>query len=124
MDRFSRWLRAICTILLSRNTAADRLKSLGYVEQAYVVMDSSGNDPGETEAVCLPLDDSSVFTIRASFIPWTNGNGCSAQRITRVLNVCSESHTLSSAKSFQTQYQQRLATGRSKAMVRIVNCYM
>ncbi|KAG8964728.1 hypothetical protein FRC03_001407 [Tulasnella sp. 419] len=33
-DRFSRWLRAIVSILLSRNRHSDREKALGYVEQA------------------------------------------------------------------------------------------
>ena len=37
-ERFSRWLRAICTILLSRGRPSDRVKALGYVEQALDVM--------------------------------------------------------------------------------------
>ncbi|KAK2464868.1 hypothetical protein APHAL10511_002944 [Amanita phalloides] len=41
VERFSRWLRAICTILLARNAAADRLKAIGYIEQAATVMESS-----------------------------------------------------------------------------------
>jgi len=41
VERFSRWLRAICTIILTRNTAADRLKAIGYVEQAAAVIGSS-----------------------------------------------------------------------------------
>ncbi|PFH47189.1 hypothetical protein AMATHDRAFT_152745, partial [Amanita thiersii Skay4041] len=41
VERFSRWLRAICTIILARNTAADRLKAIGYIEQAANVMEST-----------------------------------------------------------------------------------
>ncbi|KAJ8487575.1 hypothetical protein ONZ45_g14285 [Pleurotus djamor] len=39
VEKFARWLRAICTIILSRNTDADRAKALGYVEQAVTVID-------------------------------------------------------------------------------------
>jgi hypothetical protein len=51
VEKFSRWLRAICTILLCRNNAADRIKALGYVEQAFAVMDASGDDPGNINEV-------------------------------------------------------------------------
>ncbi|KAF7367752.1 hypothetical protein MSAN_00839200 [Mycena sanguinolenta] len=46
VDKFSRWLRAICTIMLARNTPSDRLKAVGYVEQAVSVIEdnSEGND--------------------------------------------------------------------------------
>jgi len=51
VERFSRWLRAICTILLARNTASDRLKAIGYVEQAAAVIESSidSEEPYPTE---------------------------------------------------------------------------
>ncbi|KAK7047207.1 sporulation-specific protein 22 [Paramarasmius palmivorus] len=39
VEKFSRWLRAICTIILARNSSADRLKAIGYVEQAATVME-------------------------------------------------------------------------------------
>ncbi|KAH8101409.1 hypothetical protein BXZ70DRAFT_1007244 [Cristinia sonorae] len=39
ITKFSRWLRAICSILLSRSTPADRAKAIGYVEQAAAVME-------------------------------------------------------------------------------------
>jgi hypothetical protein len=39
VERFSRWLRVICTIILARNTAADRTKAVGYVEQALTVIE-------------------------------------------------------------------------------------
>ncbi|KAJ6568977.1 meiosis protein SPO22/ZIP4 like-domain-containing protein [Mycena capillaripes] len=41
VDKFSRWLRAICTIILARNTPADRLKAIGYVEQAVSVIEDN-----------------------------------------------------------------------------------
>ncbi|KAJ7877618.1 meiosis protein SPO22/ZIP4 like-domain-containing protein [Mycena leptocephala] len=41
VDKFSRWLRAICTIILARNTSADRLKAIGYVEQAVSVIEDN-----------------------------------------------------------------------------------
>lgn len=52
MERFSRWLRAICTILLARGNPTDRFKALGYVEQALAVMGSGGDDPCEENEVC------------------------------------------------------------------------
>lgn len=51
VERFSRWLRAICTILLSRSSNTDRAKALGYVEQAFAVMESSGDDPDDASQV-------------------------------------------------------------------------
>ncbi|KIM81848.1 hypothetical protein PILCRDRAFT_8503 [Piloderma croceum F 1598] len=56
VEKFSRWLRAICTILLSRNGTADRVKALGYVEQSFAVMDTSGGDPADTNAF-YPMDE-------------------------------------------------------------------
>lgn len=44
VEKFSRWLRAICTILLSRNSAADRTKAIGYVEQAVGVLQEHAAD--------------------------------------------------------------------------------
>ncbi|KAE9404331.1 hypothetical protein BT96DRAFT_853832, partial [Gymnopus androsaceus JB14] len=41
VEKFSRWLRAICTIILARNTSADRVKAIGYIEQAVSVMENS-----------------------------------------------------------------------------------
>ncbi|CDO70960.1 hypothetical protein BN946_scf184829.g69 [Trametes cinnabarina] len=38
IEKFSRWLRAICTILLSRSAPADRTRAIGYVEQAVGVL--------------------------------------------------------------------------------------
>jgi hypothetical protein len=41
VEKFSRWLRAICTIILARNTATDRVKAIGYVEQALAVIEDN-----------------------------------------------------------------------------------
>ncbi|KAF5376865.1 hypothetical protein D9615_007266 [Tricholomella constricta] len=41
VEKFSRWLRAICTIILARNTSEDRVKAIGYVEQALSVIEDS-----------------------------------------------------------------------------------
>ncbi|KAH6880612.1 hypothetical protein BKA70DRAFT_1378100 [Coprinopsis sp. MPI-PUGE-AT-0042] len=38
VERFSRWLRAICTIVLVRNNPEDRTKAFGYFEQAISVI--------------------------------------------------------------------------------------
>jgi len=43
VEKFSRWLRAICTILLARNTSGDRVKAIGYVEQAATVIEDNHN---------------------------------------------------------------------------------
>ncbi|KAG6873268.1 hypothetical protein C0995_001042 [Termitomyces sp. Mi166 len=41
VEKFSRWLRAICTIILARNTPEDRAKAIGYVEQALTVIEDN-----------------------------------------------------------------------------------
>lgn len=46
IEKFSRWLRAICTVLLSRNSATDRTKAAGYVEQAVRVLQEHGAEGG------------------------------------------------------------------------------
>jgi hypothetical protein len=46
VEKFARWLRAICTIILARNTATDRTKAIGYVEQALAVIEDH-NDSDE-----------------------------------------------------------------------------
>ncbi|EGO19620.1 hypothetical protein SERLADRAFT_402172 [Serpula lacrymans var. lacrymans S7.9] len=53
VEKFSRWLRSICTVLLSRNTASDRTKAIGYMEQAVAVLDEHGDlhdDSGDVRA--------------------------------------------------------------------------
>ncbi|PIL30839.1 hypothetical protein GSI_07007 [Ganoderma sinense ZZ0214-1] len=54
VDKFSRWLRAICTILLSRNLTADRMKAIGYVEQAVGVLQEHSEE-GDPQA--YPMDE-------------------------------------------------------------------
>ncbi|KAL0950560.1 hypothetical protein HGRIS_007363 [Hohenbuehelia grisea] len=44
VEKFSRWLRAICTIILSRNTPTDRVKAIGYIEQAQGVIEEHQDD--------------------------------------------------------------------------------
>lgn len=90
IDKFSRWLRAICSMLLSRNSAADRAKAIGYVEQAIHVIENQATD-AESEVLrfsgisCSQLMTNSHYrTIR-----WTNDSGCSAHRTILALNVYS-----------------------------------
>ncbi|TFK38784.1 meiosis protein SPO22/ZIP4 like-domain-containing protein [Crucibulum laeve] len=52
VEKFARWLRAICTIILARNTPADRVKAIGYVEQALTVMEE--NDDSDEP---YPMDE-------------------------------------------------------------------
>ncbi|KAI0638918.1 meiosis protein SPO22/ZIP4 like-domain-containing protein [Trametes polyzona] len=54
VEKFSRWLRATCTILLSRGAPADRTKAIGYVEQAVGVLhDHSAEQDPQT----YPMDE-------------------------------------------------------------------
>jgi len=55
VEKFSRWLRAICTILLSRNSPADRAKALGYVEQAVAVLEEHSDDLRDENV--YPMDE-------------------------------------------------------------------
>jgi len=43
LEKFSRWLRSICTILLSQGIVADRSKAIQYMEQASAVLEEHGN---------------------------------------------------------------------------------
>ncbi|KAI0085689.1 meiosis protein SPO22/ZIP4 like-domain-containing protein [Irpex rosettiformis] len=52
VEKFSRWLRAICTILLSRNTQDDRTRAIRYVEQAISVLDEHPSDQQDETTVC------------------------------------------------------------------------
>ncbi|KAI0762520.1 meiosis protein SPO22/ZIP4 like-domain-containing protein [Fomes fomentarius] len=54
VEKFSRWLRAICTILLSRNSAPDRTKAIGYVEQAVGVLQEHA---AEDDFQGYPMDE-------------------------------------------------------------------
>ncbi|KAK7688019.1 hypothetical protein QCA50_008389 [Cerrena zonata] len=55
VSKFSRWLRAICTIMLSRNTPTDRTKSFGYVEQAVAVIEEHSAAGDENDI--YPVDE-------------------------------------------------------------------
>ncbi|EPS99649.1 hypothetical protein FOMPIDRAFT_1124216, partial [Fomitopsis schrenkii] len=57
IDKFSRWLRAICTMLLSRNTAEDRTKAIGYVEQAVHVLEDHTQDADFGLREAYPIDE-------------------------------------------------------------------
>jgi len=66
IEKFSRWLRAICSILLARNRPSDRLKALGYIEQALEVMKDHIPDDGNSNdmAQIYPMDERRwIFTI-------------------------------------------------------------
>lgn len=54
VSKFSRWLRALCTILLSRNNPTDRTKSLGYVEQAVAVIEDHSAAVDQNEVLFHP----------------------------------------------------------------------
>jgi len=43
LDKFSRWMRSICSILLSKGTEPDRSKAIQYFEQASAVLEEHGN---------------------------------------------------------------------------------
>jgi hypothetical protein len=63
VEKFARWLRAICTMLLARNTAPDRLKAIGYIEQAIVVLEEHGGDSDDEEVInpLFPPNSDSFF---------------------------------------------------------------
>ena len=54
IEKFSRWLRTICTILLSRNSQADRLKAINYVEQALTVLEEQNGEQASTPSEVCP----------------------------------------------------------------------
>ncbi|KAI0802995.1 hypothetical protein BC629DRAFT_1284035 [Irpex lacteus] len=56
VEKFSRWLRAICTILLSRNGQDDRTRAIGYVEQAINVLEEHSDDR-QDDAASYPEDE-------------------------------------------------------------------
>jgi len=55
VEKFARWLRAICTMLLARNMAPDRLKAINYIEQAIVVLEDHGGDNDDDGT--YPMDE-------------------------------------------------------------------
>jgi hypothetical protein len=51
VEKFSRWLRAVCTLLLARNDTADRARAAGYVEQAAGVMEQHNEDADKVRSL-------------------------------------------------------------------------
>ncbi|ELU43356.1 hypothetical protein AG1IA_02622 [Rhizoctonia solani AG-1 IA] len=49
IDKFSRWLRALCTILLSRNRQQDRASALSFIEQAAEVIKDNKDESGDQQ---------------------------------------------------------------------------
>ncbi|KAG2135130.1 meiosis protein SPO22/ZIP4 like-domain-containing protein [Suillus clintonianus] len=56
LEKFSRWLRAMCLILLTRATGSDRSKAIGYVDQAIAVLEEHG-DARDGGDLLYPLDE-------------------------------------------------------------------
>ncbi|TFK28437.1 hypothetical protein FA15DRAFT_60912 [Coprinopsis marcescibilis] len=56
LERFSRWLRAICTIVLARNSPQDRTKAFGYFEQAVGTIQEYADYSGSAEQT-YPMDE-------------------------------------------------------------------
>ncbi|GJJ13838.1 hypothetical protein Clacol_008095 [Clathrus columnatus] len=55
VEKFSRWLRAICTILLAKNTTANRTKAIGYVEQGVSVIEENSKNQGSDVQKTHPI---------------------------------------------------------------------
>ncbi|EUC65587.1 SPO22/ZIP4-like meiosis protein [Rhizoctonia solani AG-3 Rhs1AP] len=47
IDKFSRWLRALCTILLARNRQQDRVSAISFIEQAVEVIKDNKDESGD-----------------------------------------------------------------------------
>ncbi|KAF8599254.1 hypothetical protein BDV93DRAFT_609374 [Ceratobasidium sp. AG-I] len=47
IEKFSRWLRALCTILLARNKQQDRANALSFIEQAVEVIKENPDESGD-----------------------------------------------------------------------------
>jgi hypothetical protein len=64
IEKFSRWLRAICTISLARNTPADKVKAIGYVEQALsVIEDHSDNNEVRSRTRPKLYNDLTIYLV-------------------------------------------------------------
>lgn len=86
LEKFSRWLRSICTILLSQGTVADRSKAIQYVEQASAVLEEHGNLVENGSPVSISLREAfraDGLLTADSFTRWTSAFGCFAQPTTR-----------------------------------------
>ncbi|KAI5992168.1 hypothetical protein EDD15DRAFT_2197189 [Pisolithus albus] len=56
LDKFSRWLRSICSILLAKGSGADRSKAIQYFDQANAVLEEHG-DLAENGNPLYPTDE-------------------------------------------------------------------
>ncbi|KAI6152903.1 meiosis protein SPO22/ZIP4 like-domain-containing protein, partial [Pisolithus thermaeus] len=56
LDKFSRWLRSICSILLAKGSGADRSKAIQYFDQANAVLEEYG-DLAENGNPLYPADE-------------------------------------------------------------------
>ncbi|KAI5992509.1 hypothetical protein EDD15DRAFT_2197080 [Pisolithus albus] len=56
LDKFSRWLRSICSILLAKGSGADRSKAIQYFDQANAVLEEHG-DLAENGNPIYPTDE-------------------------------------------------------------------
>lgn len=76
LEKFARWLRAICIILLTRATGADRSKAIGYVDQAIAVLEEHGDARDGSDLVKFWLPSVSWLTHSyGSSILWTSVSG-------------------------------------------------
>ncbi|THG97385.1 hypothetical protein EW026_g4602 [Hermanssonia centrifuga] len=57
VEKFARWLRAISTILLARNSTSDRTKAVGYVEQAVAVLEEHSQNLQQEMENVYPMDE-------------------------------------------------------------------
>ncbi|SJL03232.1 uncharacterized protein ARMOST_06583 [Armillaria ostoyae] len=72
IDKFSRWLRALCTIMIARN---DRLKAVGYVEQAVGVIEGSVGSDEVSGLWFHGVVNPSPPPPPRSLTPWTSVSG-------------------------------------------------
>jgi len=93
IEKFSRWLRAICSILLARNRPSDRVKALGYIEQAVEVIKDHIPDNGnntEIAQVCVQFRLPNLrllIPLHPRCIPWASDGGYSQLRTITVSSV-------------------------------------
>lgn len=123
MEKFSRWLRAVCTILLARNNPMDRTKAIGYIEQATNVLQDQCFPPSsDADNVLDVLTEHGVAAeciLPHRITRLTNDNGSLQLRIIlewSVYRACLRSPNCSlSSLGLVTQSN---SSRRSKAMVR------
>lgn len=76
VEKFSRWLRGLCTISLARNTSNDRLTAIGHIEQALTVLEHHHtSDQVRPGSHIIMIYVNAHLDFSGSLIPWTNANG-------------------------------------------------